>query len=191
MIGSSPLLNGTINDDMKIGKNMHDYIVSKSGVYRLGVMYQAALSQLQVVPVLVTDTEKAGVYDTIIPDMSTSWMDFIRDKNDEKVDYDFDFTDETPRKLGDGNEFLMYDFDNDGEFDYSAGTIGAQVLDIYGVIDNEAKMNDTIGAVNGTLLPPIDDNGEFFGVMTDPYGHGTSSAATIISKGTQLSLIHI
>ena len=185
MIGSSPLLNGTINDDMKIGKNMHDYIVSKSGVYRLGVMYQAALSQLQVVPVLVTDTEKAGVYDTIIPDMSTSWMDFIRDKNDEKVDYDFDFTDETPRKLGDGNEFLMYDFDNDGEFDYSAGTIGAQVLDIYGVIDNEAKMNDTIGAVNGTLLPPIDDNGEFFGVMTDPYGHGTSSAATIISKGTQ------
>ena len=185
MIGSSPLLNGTINDDMKIGRNMHDYIVSKSGVYRLGVMYQAALSQLQVVPVLVTDTEKAGVYDTIIPDMSTSWMDFIRDKNDEKVDYDFDFTDETPRKLGDGNEFLMYDFDNDGEFDYSAGTIGAQVLDIYGVIDNEAKMNDTIGAVNGTLLPPIDDNGEFFGVMTDPYGHGTSSAATIISKGTQ------
>ena len=185
MIGSSPLLNGTINDDMKIGKNMHDYIVSKSGVYRLGVMYQAALSQLQVVPVLVTDTEKAGVYDTIIPDMSTSWMDFIRDKNDEKVDYDFDFTDETPRKLGDGNEFLMYDFYNDGEFDYSAGTIGAQVLDIYGVIDNEAKMNDTIGAVNGTLLPPIDDNGEFFGVMTDPYGHGTSSAATIISKGTQ------
>ena len=185
MIGSSPLLNGTINDDMKIGKNMHDYIVSKSGVYRLGVMYQAALSQLQVVPVLVTDTEKAGVYDTIIPDMSTSWMDFIRDKNDEKVDYDFDFTDETPRKIGDGNEFLMYDFDNDGEFDYSAGTIGAQVLDIYGVIDNEAKMNDTIGAVNGTLLPPIDDNGEFFGVMTDPYGHGTSSAATIISKGTQ------
>ena len=59
MIGNSPLLNGTINDDMKIGKNMHDYIASKSGVYRLGVMYQAALSQLQVVPVLVIDSEKA------------------------------------------------------------------------------------------------------------------------------------
>jgi len=185
MIGSSPLLNGTINDDMKIGRNMHDYIISQSGVYRLGVMYQAALSQLQVVPVLVTDTEKAGVYDTIIPDMSTSWKDFIRDNDDEKPNYDFDFTDEIPRKLGDGNEFLMYDYDDDGEFDYSAGTIGAQVLDIYGVISDEAEINDTIGAVNGTLLPPIDDNGEFFGVMTDPYGHGTSSAATIISKGTQ------
>ena len=40
LYGSSPLLNGTISDDMKIGKNMHDYIVSKSGIYRLGVMYQ-------------------------------------------------------------------------------------------------------------------------------------------------------
>ena len=40
MIGSSPLLNGTINDDMKIGKNMHDFILSQSGIYRLGVMYQ-------------------------------------------------------------------------------------------------------------------------------------------------------
>ena len=39
-----------INDDMKIGTNMHDYIVSQSGIYRLGVMYQVALSKLQVVP---------------------------------------------------------------------------------------------------------------------------------------------
>ena len=30
---------------------------------------------------------------------------------------------------------------------------------------------------------PINRNGEFFGVMTDVLGHGTSSAATIISKG--------
>jgi len=185
MIGSSPLLNGTINDDMKIGKNMHDYILSQSGVYRLGVMYQAALSQLQVVPVLVVDSEKAGIYDTIIADMSTSWKDYVRDDEDKKPDYDFDFTDEIPRKIGDGNEFLVYDYDNDGKFDYSAGTIGAQVLDIYGVINNEAEIHDTIGAINGTLLPPIDYNGEFFGVMTDPYGHGTSSVGTIVSQGIE------
>ena len=117
MIGSSPLLNGTINDDMKIGKNMHDYIVSQSGVYRLGVMYQAAMSHLQVVPVLVTDSETSGIYDTIIADMSTSWKDFTRDSEEEKPDYDFDFTDEIPRKIGDGNEFLLYDFDDDGKFD--------------------------------------------------------------------------
>ena len=185
MIGNSPLLNGTINDDMKIGKNMHDYIASKSGVYRLGVMYQAALSQLQVVPVLVIDSEKAGLYDTIIADMSTSWKDFTKDNEDVSPDYEFDFTDEIPRNLGDGNEFLLYDFDDDGEFDYSAGTFGAKVLDIYGVINNEAEIHETIGAVNGTLLPPIDNGGEFFGVMTDPFGHGTSSAATIASKGIQ------
>ena len=58
-------------------------------------------------------------------------------------------------------------------------------LDIYGVITNEAEIHDTVGAINGTLLPPMDDNGEFFGVMTDPYGHGTSSAGTIVSQGTQ------
>ena len=185
MIGSSPLLNGTINDDMKIGKNMHDYIVSQSGVYRLGVMYQAAMSNLQVVPVLVTDSETSGIYDTIIADMSTSWKDFTRDSEEEKPDYDFDFTDEIPRKIGDGNEFLLYDFDDDGQFDYSAGTIGAQVLDIYGVINNEAEIHDTMGAINGTLLSPIDVNGEFFGVMTDQFGHGTASAATIASKGIQ------
>ena len=117
--------------------------------------------------------------------MSTSWKDFTRDSEEEKPDYDFDFTDEIPRKVGDGNEFLLYDFDDDGQFDYSAGTIGAQVLDIYGVINNEAKMHDTMGAINGTLLPPIDVNGEFFGVMTDQFGHGTASAATIASKGIQ------
>jgi len=185
MIGSSPLLNGTINDDMKIGKNMHDYILSQSGIYRLGVMYQAALSQLQVVPVLVVDSEESGIYDTIIADMSTSWKDYAKNDKDMKPDYDFDFTDETPRKIGDGNEFLVYDYDDDGKFDYSAGTIGAQVLDIYGVINNEAEIHDIVGAINGTLLPPMDDNGEFFGVMTDPYGHGTSSAGTIVSQGTQ------
>ena len=35
------------------------------------------------------------------------------------------------------------------------------------------------------FLPPIDPNGEFFGVMTDFVGHGTSSAASITSKGIQ------
>ena len=129
--------------------------------------------------------------------MSTSWKDYIKNDEDITPDYDFDFTDETPRKIGDGNEFLVYDFDDDGKFDYSAGAIGAQVLDIYGVINNEAEIHDTVGAINGTLLPPMDDNGEFFGVMTDPYGHGTSSAGTIVSQGIHeydiynLSLIHI
>ncbi|MDC0203667.1 S8 family serine peptidase [Candidatus Nitrosopelagicus sp.] len=183
MFGSSPLLNGTLNDDMKIGKNKHDYIESKSGIYHLGVMYQGSPRQPQVVPVLVVDSKQPGYYDTIIPDMSTSWQDFTKNSQDNKIDFDFDFTDDKHHVIGDGNEFLIYDYDDDGEFDYSVGTLGAQILDIYGVIGNKSKIDKNFGAINGTLLPPIDRGGEFFGVMTDVQGHGTSSASTIISKG--------
>ena len=183
MFGSSPLLNGTLTDDMKIGKNKHDYIESKSGIYHLGIMYQGLPSQPQVVPVLVVDSKKSGYYDTIIPDMSTSWQDFTKNSTDEKIEFDFDFTDDIHHVIGDGNEFLIYDYDDDGKFDYSVGTLGAQILDIYGVIENKSEIDETFGAINGTLLPPINRNGEFFGVMTDISGHGTGSAGTIISKG--------
>ena len=182
-MGQSPLLNGTLSDDMKIGQNKRDYIESKSGVYRLGVVLQSFAGKVQVVPVLVVDSEISGKYDTIIPDLSTSWEDFINTGDEITEDYDFDFTDENPIKLGSGDEFLIYDFDGDGEYDYSAGTVGAHVLDIYGVIENEAKIDQHLGAVNGTLLPPMDSRGEFFGLMTDPQMHGTASAATISSKG--------
>ena len=57
------------------------------------------------------------------------------------------------------------------------------MLDIYGVINNESKMDEHLGAINGTLLPPIDNDGEFFGIMSDPQRHGTASASTISSKG--------
>jgi|TARA_B100001540_G_scaffold305142_1_gene315711 subtilisin family serine protease len=185
MFGSSPLLNGTLSDDMKIGQNKHDYIQSKSGVYRLGIMFQGSPGQPQVVPVLVVDSKQPGFYDTVIADMSTSWQDFTKNSADSKPDFDFDFTDDVAHVVGDGNEFLTYDYNNDGELDYSVGTIGARILDIYGVIGNESDIDESFGAINGTLLPPIDRNGEFFGVMTDVQGHGTGSAATIISKGEQ------
>jgi len=190
--GQTIVFNGTLTDDMKIGDNNRDYIISKSGIYHLGVIYQGALqgpqTRLQVVPVLVVDSNTAGVYDTIIPDMSTSWEDFTRFdlEKGEKPNYDFDFTDENPITIGDGKEFLIYDFDDDGKNDYSAGTVGAHVLDVYGVIeDKKSQVDDILKAINGTLLPPMDPDGEFFGVMTDFMGHGTSSAASITSKGIQ------
>ena len=183
MAGSSPLLNGTLSDDMKIGKNKHDYIESKSGIYHLGIMFQGLPSQPQIVPVLVIDSIQPGLYDTVIPDMSTSWQDFTKKSNSSKPNFDFDFTDDVHHVIGDGNEFLIYDYNDDGEFDYSAGTLGARVLDIYGIIENKSNFDETFGAINGTLLPPIDPNGEFFGVMTDVQGHGTASAGTIISQG--------
>ena len=179
------LLNGTLTEDMKIGKDKHDYIESKSGVYHLGVMFQGTPRQPQVVPVLVVDSKTSGIYDTIIPDMSTSWQDFTNTSDNEKPEFDFDFTDDVSHIIGDGNEFLVYDYDDDGKFDYSAGTLGAQVLDIYGAINKKSNIHENFGAINGTLLPPIDQSGQFFGVMTDVLGHGTASAGTIVSKGLQ------
>ena len=88
--------------------------------------------------------------------------------------------------MGSGDEFLVFDSNNDGKNDYSAGTFGAQVLDVYGVIKNNSTIIDkNLNAINGTLLPPLDPNGNFFGVMTDFMGHGTASAASITSRGQE------
>ena len=187
--GPEPIFNGTLNNDMKIGQDNRNFIISKSGIYRLGVIYQGSISGsligLQVVPTLVVDSETPGVYDSIVPDLSTAWKDFTKSGQDGNSNYDFDFTDEQLVKLGGGKEILKYDHNNDGRFDFSAGTFGAQTVDVYGVIGNSSHIDDKLNAINGTLLPGIDPDGEFFGVMTDFVGHGTSSAATIASKGIQ------
>jgi hypothetical protein len=190
-LGSSIVFNGTLASDMKIGESGRDYIKSKSGVYHLGVIYQGAMSgplaRVQVVPVLVVDSFQPGVYDTVIPDLSTSWEDYTRLdlKPGEEPEYDFDFTDEKPIVLGSGNEFLVFDSDGDGRSDYSAGTVGAHVLDVYGVIrgNSSTGIHDSLNAINGTVLAPLDPDGEFFGLMTDFQGHGTSSAASAVSRG--------
>ncbi|MFB5618593.1 MAG: S8 family serine peptidase, partial [Candidatus Nitrosomaritimum aestuariumsis] len=191
-IGTSIIFNGTLVNDMKIGDDNRNYIKSKSGIYHLGVIYQGGLSgplaRIQVVPVLVVDSFTSGVYDTIIPDLSTSWEDYTRFDLEpgQKANYDFDFTDEKPIVLGSGKEFLVYDSNGDGKNDYSAGTFGAQVLDVYGAIEkNSTNIDDTLNAINGTLLPSLDPNGEFFGIMTDFMGHGTFSAASITSRGQE------
>ena len=190
--GSTPTFNGTLTTDIKIGTDNRNYIQSKSGIYHLGVIYQGGLTGpfigVQVVPVLVTDAHTPGLYDTITADLSTSWLDYTRHTlpTGQTPDYDFDFTDEKPIILGSGNEFLVHDSNNDGKNDYSAGTIGTHVLDVYNAITNATShTHDQILAVNGTLLPPLDPKGQFFGLMTDFVGHGTASAASITSKGQE------
>jgi len=180
--GVNHILNAKIKDDMKIGTSEKNFIPSKSGIYHLGVIIAAHVGKFQAVIVLVTDPNEAGVYDTITPDMSTSWMDFTREEN-STPDYDFDFTDEMAITIGSGNEFLIYDSDDDGINDYSAGTVGARVVDIHGIFSDSAEIDDKLGAINGTLLPAMDKSGNYFGVMNDFFGHGTASSATIASKG--------
>ncbi|MCS7141048.1 MAG: S8 family serine peptidase [Candidatus Nitrosocaldus sp.] len=143
----SPLkFTATSSMDWKIGKSATDFIQSKSGVYRMGFFLQLNFhlgsASLIIVPVLLVDSREAGVYDTVIADMSTAWADFAAfelRKNPEEVKFDFDFTDEVPRRVGDGNEMLLYDADNDGNPELSAGMLGAYVLDVWGVIQDEGK----------------------------------------------------
>ncbi|MGH1566578.1 MAG: hypothetical protein ACRBB5_03990 [Nitrosopumilus sp.] len=191
-LGTSPIFNETLSNDMKIGEDNTNYIKSKSGIYPLGIIYQGglegSLARIQVVLVLIVDSFIPGVYDTIIPDLSTSWEDYTRSdlESNQQPDYDFDFTDEKPIVLGSRKEFLVYDSNNNGKNDYSAGTIGAQVLDVYGVIrNNSSKTDDSLNAISGTLLPALDPTGEFFGLMTDFMGHGTSSVVSITSRGNE------
>ena len=187
--GGTSVINGTVSNDYKIGKDTRHFIVSKSGMYHFGMVYesvsQGQLSILQLVPVLVVDSKTAGVYDTIIPDMTDSYNDFTRITSPTPPKYSFDFTTQTPITLGNGKEFLVYDKNNDGNPEYSAGTVGARVLDLYGVFSHPAKIENKIGAVNGTLLPPLDPHGNFFGVMYDYEGHGTATAGSITSQGKQ------
>lgn len=199
----TPVLNATATVDWKIGKSPTDYIRSQSGVYRFGVIYQTQLHfgtiTFGLVPVLMVDSDKAGVYDTIIPDMYSAWYFFTRNElariGGDAVEHlyptpSFDFTDDKPIKIGEGNEFLVYDYDKDGFPDFSAGTVGARVVDIWQVIDNKTEplLGEETGyggIVVADLLEPFDPSGKYFGVMYDLQGHGTSTAATVASSGGQ------
>ncbi|MDE1845105.1 MAG: S8 family serine peptidase [Thaumarchaeota archaeon] len=187
--GGNPVLNGTVANDYKIGKDPRHFILSKSGVYHFGMIYESVSQgqyyRLQIVPVLVVDSNIPGYYDTIIADMSDSWKDYQKFDSFTIPRYDYDFTDEPTITLGKGNENLVYDSNHDGNPDYGAGTVGAQVLDVYGVIAKPSLVDKKLGAINGTLLPPLDPHGNFFGVMYDFGGHGTGTAGSITSSGKQ------
>lgn len=204
----APMLSATANVDWKIGKSPTDYIRSMSGVYHFGVAYEATEKlgtiSFALIPVLVVDSKEPGVYDTIIADMSYGWFTFTlgiagafpQTSYLLPTQLTFDFTDEKPFKLGDGNEFLTYDYNGDGVPDYSAGTAGARVLDIWRVTDNRTQVvvadkSGVTGAVSAKLLEPMDPNGNYFGLMFDFAGHGTSTAATAASRGhTQYDIYH-
>ncbi len=188
----SPLtINATATHDWKIGKNRNDFIRSMSGVYHMGFVLQIEFhlgrAGLIIVPVLVVDSKEPGVYDTVIADMSSSWADYSKYelKKIGAKEIDYDFSDEKQIRLGDGNEFLTFDEKKDGNIDLSAGTVGAYVLDVWGAVNKgkKAMLDHDMGAVNGTLLKPIDTNGTYFGLMFDFLFHGTASAASIASSG--------
>jgi hypothetical protein len=202
-IFGSPVLNATASVDWVIGHSPDDYIRSASGVYRLGIIYQTQMQfgtiTFALVPVLVVDSKDPGVYDTIIPDMYSAWYFYTQEElvrvGNNDIEHlipqpSFDFTDDTPIRIGDGNEFLTYDYDKDGFPDFSAGTAGARVVDLWQVASNKTRPalayeSGYGGVAVADLLEPMDSAGDYFGVMYDLQTHGSSTAATVASHGKQ------
>jgi len=201
----TPILNATARVDWIIGHSSSDYIRSASGVYRFGVIYQLQQQfgtiTFALVPVLVVDSKEPGVYDTVIPDMYSAWYFYVTNElarlvsTGDEIEHlipepAFDFTDDVPIMLGEGNEFLTYDYNKDGFPDYTAGTVGARVVDLWQVTSNKTKpiLGEATGyggVVVADLLEPLDPAGDYFGVMYDLQGHGSSTAATVASAGVQ------
>jgi hypothetical protein len=173
--------------NFKIGSNSSQYIVSKSGVYHFGLIFEVTTAGIGLFPVLVVDSTVAGAYDTVYTDMRSA--PFIGRRLsfgaiDFKVAPDFSFLNEKAHHLGDGTEALAADFTGDGIPDISAGMLGARVLDVFGAVSSgKSGFNIDLGATNGSLLAPIDPKGNYFGVMYDFEGHGTQTAANAAARG--------
>jgi len=173
-----------LTQNYKIGKDPRHFIISRSGVYHFGLLMEqdnfgGPGTDEIFYPVLVVDSEIPGVYDTVYVDLSSTFALWTGQK---KADYSF--YDETPHHVGDGSEFLASDFTGDGVPDISAGLLGAQVLDVWGVFTRQLSEYDmALGYPTGNLLPGLDPKGNFLGVMFDYEPHGTLCAANVASRG--------
>jgi subtilisin family serine protease len=174
-----------LTQNYKIGRDSRRFIVSKSGVYHFGLLmekdsFEGPGDEGILYPVLVVDSQIAGIYDTVYMDLSSTYALWTG-----QGEADHSFYDENPHHVGDGSEFLVSDFTGDGLPDISAGMLGAQILDVWGIFKNRTSEYDLVlGFPRGTLLPGLDSEGDFLGVMFDFEPHGTLCAANVASRGT-------
>ncbi len=174
--------------NFKIGTDPDHYIASRSGVYHFGIGYEGTPGGGLLFPTLVVDSKIAGAYDTVYVDLETAPRisafllgSFLR----YNVTADQSFWGKPAHHIGDGSEAIAADFNGDGMPDISAGMIGARTLDVFGAITSaKSNFDYDIGALNGTLLAPMDPYGNYVGVMYDFQGHGTQTAANVASRGT-------
>jgi subtilisin family serine protease len=171
-------------------------VISKSGLYHFGIMREeiSDVNSGSTVdlnfPVVVVDANQAGVYDTVVVDMSTAYYNFLLQYRDnlnanaaqtlnlnltwpspEPAWNDHGFADEQPHMAAPGKDLIYFDPSNSGVPVFSAGLLA------YGV-----DMSGYTGK-NFALIPPIDPNGNFINVYFDYESHGTSTAANAASRG--------
>jgi len=155
-------------------------IVSKSGIYHFGLMFQY-LFGADIFPVLVVDSTTAGVYDTVYVDLSFdwAWLNYIYGLPFGTWPPDFSFADElslTPT----GRTIAARDFTGDGIYDLSAGSLG-YFLDVWGVSPNPDD--------RGLVLKPIAEDGDYVVFVNDWWGHGTSVASCALGRDVGLPFV--
>ncbi len=178
-------------------------IKSLSGKYKFGLFVQVALqsnlwldAELSVAyfaPVVLVDSKKPGVYDTVFVDLSTTWytlknflyaIGYIDTPASPRL-FDFSFKDEKPLRYGD--EIAYIDENNDGYPEFSIGVISGYVYDVFGLIGKEKPLYEIIEKrawePAGTgIYPGLDPKGRYVDFFYDPVGHGTSVASIIAGK---------
>jgi subtilisin family serine protease len=171
-------------------------VLSKSGNYHFGILSEelsdvVSGSTVDIgFPIVVIDAHQAGVYDTVVADMSTAYYNFLlgyRDSLNSNAAQtlslnltwpspqlswnDHGFADEQPHTATPGNDLIFFDPSNTGVPVFSAGIL-AYGIDLGGYTGK-----------NSALLPPIDTNGNFVNVYFDFESHGTSTASNAASRG--------
>ncbi|TLX94773.1 MAG: hypothetical protein E6K96_08130, partial [Thaumarchaeota archaeon] len=175
--------------DYKIGVDSTHSIVSQSGVYHFGLAFEWTPAGFLFFPTLVVDSKVSGVYDTVYMDMNSApYIStlLVFQQLHFTTQADYSFYDDAPHHLGDGSEVISADLNGDGIPDISAGLLGARVLDAFGAITNsKSKFDFDLGALDGSLLAPMDPKGNYIGVMYDVQGHGSQTAANVASSGKE------
>ncbi|MDA4123866.1 MAG: S8 family serine peptidase [Thaumarchaeota archaeon] len=172
----------------KIGVDSSHYITSKSGIYHFGIAFEWVPQGYYFFPTLVVDSKTAGLYDTVYIDFNSAPLlsELLVAQTLPGADKaDWSFYDDSPHRIGDGTEVLSASIGGSGAPDISAGLLGAHVLDVFGAVTGASSRFDfDLGALNGSLLAPMDPRGNYYGVMYDFQGHGSQTAADVASSGS-------
>uniref|UniRef100_A0A7C3EWJ4 Uncharacterized protein n=1 Tax=Candidatus Methanomethylicus mesodigestus TaxID=1867258 RepID=A0A7C3EWJ4_9CREN len=150
LMGSSFPKNMEVTNVLKVGEKAHFGVM-------LQVTYRNIRNSFDLFPVLVVDRDGDGACETAYVDLS---FEFYPGHSD------YSFSDEMPLTPK-GDVLAARDFNGDGIFDISAGTL-ARLMDVWALSPNKED--------RGTILQPIDPNGNFVCFEVDMEGHGTSCA---------------
>ena len=179
-------------------------IESKSGVYHFGflqvVMFGTRYIWVFHVPILVVDTVKPGVYDTVYFDLSSTYYQLalvnkiLREKGkpyepfpEPKPEwFDLSFNDEQPVRYG--REIIARDFTGDNLPDFSLGILSGYFYDVWGLVKPlttgpfnwKAPWVDWIGT---GVYRGLDVGGNYVSVFYDFHSHGTSCACVVAARG--------